>query len=136
MLDAMKLTMAYFDSKEIPYDKNEERNVIEARMGIENKGLFRVLIIFDTDTIVNIRSYEFCQFPDNKKDIMFKVCSRVNANYRWVKFFVDEEDNTITISNDAVIQLDSCAEEICELVFRMAGIAQDVYPTFMKALWS
>ena len=59
----------------------------------------------------------------------------MNQEYRWVKFYVDEKENSVTIADDAIIQLDSCGEEIFELMYRLADIADDVYPEFMKAIW-
>lgn len=136
MLDSMKLTMAYFDSKGIPYRANEEKNVLEIGQILENKGPFHVLIFFDDDEHITVHSADFCKFPAEKKDIMYKTCSLVNSNYRWIKFYVDEEDNTITLEDDAVVQQDSCAEEVFELICHMMNIAEKSYPTFMKALWS
>ena len=36
---------------------------------------------------------------------------------------------------DAVVQLDTCAEEMFELMVRAAQIVDDAYPDIMKALW-
>ena len=60
----------------------------------------------------------------------------MNSKYRWAKFYVDEEDNTITIEADAYIQLDSCGEEILNVVVKIVSIADLVYPEFMKAIWA
>ena len=136
MLNAMKLTMAFFDSKDLRYRASEKDNVIETSFSLDNKGSLRIIISFDDDETVGIQSYDFCAFPEEKKPLMYKTCSLVNREYRWVKFYVDEKDNTITLEDDAVVQLDSCAEEVFELVLRMASIAEKAYPTFMKALWS
>ena len=136
MLDAMKITMAYFDSKEIPYRADEENNILEVGQMLENKGLFHVLIFFDDDEHVTLHSSDYCKFPVEKKESMYKTCSLVNSNYRWIKFYVDENKNNITLEDDAIIQLDSCAEEIFELICHMINIAEKVYPTFMKALWA
>ena len=60
----------------------------------------------------------------------------MNNRFNWVKFFVDESDSTITLSDDAVIQLDSCGEEIIKLIQFMTLVADEAYPEFMKAIWS
>ena len=137
MLNTMQLTMAYFDSKGLKYGTDEKRNVIETGFPLENKGSIRIKIFFDDDDrTVGIRSFDYCAFPDEKKPAMYKACSLANDNYRWIKFSVDEDDNTITLADDAVVQLDSCAEEILELMVRMVHIAGEAYPSFMKALWA
>ena len=67
---------------------------------------------------------------------MYELCSKMNNRFNWVKFFVDESDSTITLSDDAVIQLDSCGEEIIKLIQFMTLVADEAYPEFMKAIWS
>ena len=66
---------------------------------------------------------------------MYEVCSKLNNEFRWIKFYVDERDNTITLADDAIVQLDTCGEEIWEIMVRLSDIADDAYPTIMKAIW-
>ena len=60
----------------------------------------------------------------------------MNDKFRWVKFYVDESDNTVSLATDAVITSATCGEVIYELVLRMASIGDDAYPEFMRALWA
>ena len=46
---------------------------------------------------------------------------------------MDEKDNTITVAEDAVTQLDSVGAETFELVLRMTRIIEDAYPELMRA---
>ena len=132
---ALKVTAAYFDAKGLKYDIMNDGRAIAIGTALKNKESIRVLIVFD-EAHVALRSFGYCKFPEAKKPVMYQVCSMMNDNYRWVKFFVDEKDNTITLADDAVIQPESCGEEIMELFIRMATIADEAYPEFMKRVWA
>ncbi len=123
--------------KEVKIDVDEERSRIHVGFKTDNKDHVEVNVIFDDDgTTMGLRSFNFCKFAEDKRPAMYKTCSEMNKQFRWVKFFVDESDNTITLADDAVIQAESCGPEVWELICRMVGIADDAYPNFMKAIWS
>lgn len=138
MNKAMKLTAAYLDAQKFYYEADEENSFIMTGLGgLKNKGTMKVYILFDeNERTVGLRSMDFVQFPAEKKAKMYEVCSKMNDAYRWAKFYVEEEKNTITVSDDAVVNLDSCGEELLELVHRICSIGDDTYPEFMKAIWS
>lgn len=134
---AMKMAGAYLESKGIVYGVNEEKSIISFGTRCEKKGNMELHLIFDDGNgTMGLRSFDYCQFPDSKLPVMYELCSKCNKDYRWIKFYVNERDNTIALADDAVIQLDSCGEEVWELVCRMVTIADEAYPTFMKALWA
>ena len=130
----MKAVAAYFDSKDLKYTYNDEKNFIRLGMNIDIKGSMEILLIFDDDRTMALKSYNYLSFPEDKKQLMYAVCSKVNADYRWVKFYVDESDNTITVEDDAVLDISSAGDEAFELCLRMFDIGQKAYTTFMKAL--
>lgn len=135
---ALKMTEAYLDSREIKYQEiDEEGNKLRVSYNGENVDNISVLIVFsDDNSNCHLDCYNYCKFPVEKIDKMYKICSQMNSKYRWAKFYVDEEDNTITIEADAYIQLDSCGEEILNVVVKIVSIADLVYPEFMKAIWA
>ena len=63
-------------------------------------------------------------------------CNSLNDSFRWVKFVWDSDANDLCCRVDGVIELDSCAKEVYELMARMAGIVDEAYPRIMKALWA
>ncbi len=137
MNTAMKIVCTYLDSKGIRYTPNEEKSTIKTGFKAENKQGIELLLIFDdSNDSMAIRSFEYVSFPANKIEKMYEVCSKMNKQYRWIKFYVDENDNTITLGDDAVIQLDTAGDEAWELIVRMVSIGDEAYPEFMKALWS
>jgi hypothetical protein len=66
---------------------------------------------------------------------MYQLCSELNQEYKWAKFYVDESDNTLTVQDDAIIQLDTCGAECYELLARLVLIVDEVYPKMMKTIW-
>ena len=134
---ALKMTAAYFEAKGLRYKIDEENNIMRVGVGgLDNKGDVSIFIFFDQDeTSVAIRSFKYCTFSEDKLSKMYEICSNMNNQYRWIKFYVQEEERVITLATDAVIQMESCGEEILELVMRLADIADSAYPHFMKAIW-
>lgn len=62
------------------------------------------------------------------------TCSELNRNYRWVKFYLDS-DNEVTAEDDAVIDPYTTGEECYKLLGHMVNIVDETYPVFMKIVW-
>ena len=65
---------------------------------------------------------------------MYKACNECNCKFRWAKFTV--VDGKISVESDAIIQLDSCADEVTGYMIRLTKIVEAAYPIFMKAMWA
>ena len=136
MTMSYKLTAAYFDSKGLKYMGHEEDDALLLFYGMESGNRLDILIHFDeSETSAGLTTYNYVKFPAEKKADMYALCSKMNEEYRWVKFFVDEETCEIKVRDDAVIQLDSCGEEMYELTGRMIQICESAYKDFMKGVW-
>lgn len=101
-----------------------------------NFDAIKIYMIFDKEGdnfVVSFKTPNLCKFPAEKTELMYEVCSQMNRQYRWVKFYVDE--NTITCQDDAMIQLETAGNECLNLVERMLLICDRVYPELMKAVW-
>ena len=135
---AAKLTAAYMDSVNMKYDiVGDDGEAISAGFSLDNREPLRVIMHFDSDCeSVKLVAYDLAKFPADRKDRMYKVCNDLNAKYRWIKFYVDEKDNTITAEDDAVIQIDSCAKETVQCCIQLVQIADEAYPEIQKAIWS
>ncbi|WP_034447845.1 YbjN domain-containing protein [Butyrivibrio sp. AE2032] len=135
---AAKVTAAFFDSKGIRYDLvGDDSEAILTGFGLDNLEGVRFLIVFDkSEEAVAIRTRDFAKFPEAKKADMFKLVNELNRKFRWVKFIVDEEECTIAAEDDAVIQLDSCGEEVFRCCCQLADIVDESYPIIMKAIYA
>ena len=91
---------------------------------------------FDEDgTTVDIKMFSVVKVPSDKLMDMLVLVNELNAQYRWVKFYLDS-DNEVTVSGDAVLDVDSAGEELYELMHRFLRITDDIYPRLMKVTWS
>lgn len=136
MISTVVMTQSYFESKGMHCQTIEgKENLLLLNIKAENLEM-RVLMDFtDNSEYVTIKSYNLCKFPPEKIGAMYKLCSELNKDYKWVKFYVDESDNTITAQDDAIIQLDTCGAECYELSARLVLIVDEAYPRMMKTIW-
>lgn len=133
-----KMVASYFQNENLKFDiDGEDEEIIRISFNADNVESVRISLFFDKeDKNVAIRSFNICKVEDAKKPKIYQVMSKLNDDFRWVKFSIDENDNTVTASTDAVIRMDVAGEICYELVFRMVNIVDDAYPEIMKALWA
>ncbi len=73
--------------------------------------------------------------PDEKfADVLF-VCNELNAQYKWVTFYL-AKDNSIVLHDDAILSIESAADEAFELLVRILKIGDEVKPRLMKAIYA
>lgn len=95
-----------------------------------------VHVIMDADG----KSAQFVSSPvahaqEDKMAQMMLACNQSNARFRWIKFYLDS-DNDVMAEADAVLDEVSGGKECVEIVRRMASIVDAAYPDFMKAAWA
>ncbi len=73
--------------------------------------------------------------PEDKIADVLLVCNEMNAKYKWVKFYIDS-DNDIALQDDAILNLATAGEEALELIVRMIDILKNSKPEFMRAIYS
>lgn len=134
---AAKMYTSLLEEKGLNYTfLDEEESAL--RVGWKLKAT-KISIFFkfsEDGTNVHFEGHEFLSIPDENEEAMYKICNQMNREYRWVKFTVDGEAKEVVVEGDAVIQLDSCAQECLELMIRTTQIIDDAYPKFMKAMWA
>ena len=136
--EATKMVYSYLRAKDVKINYlggDESLNVLVINWGLHNTDMMMYFFFGDDGGDVHIEGRSFITVPSEKTESMYKVCNKINSEMRWVKFIMDEEHKEIVAEDDAVIQLDSCGEEVEELMFRMASIVDGKYQDFMKALW-
>ncbi|MBE6915738.1 MAG: YbjN domain-containing protein [Ruminococcaceae bacterium] len=73
--------------------------------------------------------------PAEKKNDMIVACNDINAQYKWVKAYVDS-DNDLIYQVDAKLSPDTAAEEALEMVLRTVHITDEIKPRVMKAIYA
>lgn len=136
---AAKLFTSFIETEGLRFEvcnPDEEGNVVHLGYSLDNTHV-DIYVDFGADNEdVHFYATNFVKIPEEKRGISCQICNTLNNTYRFVKFTWDEEDASLDCKADAVIQLDSCAEEAFELVVRITQIIDDAYPTIMKALWA
>lgn len=135
MVEYAKLFADYMDDQGVKYTVTKD-NVIKVVYGGENKEDLIVFVIFDEDgdNYVQFKCWDIEKFK-GKRDSALTVCNSLNAEYRWVKFYIDDDDDIIA-SIDAVIDYTSCGKECLNLVHRVVSIVDEAYPQIAKARWA
>lgn len=85
---------------------------------------------------VQVRCFSICNVPDNKIEEMYEILNELNCEYRWVTFFIDE-DNDVNVKGDIFRITYNTASSICiDFAFRIMSIINDALPEIMKTRWS
>ena len=77
----------------------------------------------------------FESVPAEKIPDMLVVCNELNSTYKWVKFYLDS-DNDLVLQDDAILSPDSAADEVFELMLRMFDVGKDAKNQIMKAIYA
>ena len=128
--------LRYMDKHGIKYaDKNDR--IVSVTYNGDNLNKIPVLVIFDEDGdgIVQLDCWEIAKFKDDKRAAGMIASNELNAKYRWVKFYVDD-DGDMRAQIDAYVDYDTVGEECSKLVQRMVSIIDKAYPVMMKYLWA
>ena len=138
MANYKNLFMSYMDSEGVRYTEldTEKNNVVKVVYNGDNLKSIAVFVFFDSDgdPLVQLKCWDIANFK-GKEDKAIRVCNDLNATYRWVKFYVDD-DADIIADIDAVIDVASCGAECLQLVRRLVNITDEAYPEIAKALWA
>ena len=73
--------------------------------------------------------------PEDKISDALLVCNEMNAKFKWVKFYLDN-DNDLILEDDAILSPATASDEAFELLLRMIDILKDSKPAFMKAIYA
>lgn len=117
----------HFDAKEIdggratvsfPYDGKVARIFFSG----ENGSYMSMYLVFES-------------VPAEKVPDILVVCNELNAKFKWVKFYLDN-DNDIILQDDAILSVANAADEVFELMLRMFDIGKEAKPQIMRAIYA
>ena len=134
MAEYKRLVSRYLDENDIKFTDVKE-NVIKIAYSGDNLKTIPIFVFFDKDgdPLVTLRCWEICNFKyQEARGIL--TCNEMNSRYRWVTFYVDDDDDVIA-QIDSYIDEENCGSVVLDLVRRMVNIIDETYPKFMKARW-
>lgn len=142
MLSSVIQFVNYMDKKDIKYNNrgplgDKGREVVEVSFSAKNMNSVRTVFYFDADAeSVAIRVYDIVKVPEEKVDVMYPAINSLNRRFRFAKFVLDTDDNTIQAEMDTAFRSRDVGEICYELMIHMVDICDTAYPDLMKALWA
>lgn len=126
------------DSKDLKYDIVENDNTSRVICGMNGKALnFRIQYIStDEDNDVAVRVFDLVKIPEEKKTDMLLFAHECNRRFRYVKFVVNEGDNTLQLEYDMPLKNENPGEIALELLVRILNILNDVGMDMMRRVWA
>ena len=92
-------------------------------------------VFFDLDGCsIQILTSPIANVPVEKTASALLALNECNHLFRWVKFYLDE-DNDVIANTDLIFTAQNAGEACIEIVLRCASIIDDAYPRIMKAIW-
>ena len=92
-------------------------------------------VVFDLDgQSAQIITSPIASTPADKTSKMLLILNECNHKFRWIKFYLDE-DNDVIANGDVVFDEQNAADACIELIMRTASIVDDAYADIMKGIW-
>ncbi|MDO4400472.1 MAG: YbjN domain-containing protein [Coriobacteriia bacterium] len=94
-----------------------------------------ITVAFDEDgESAQIVSSPIANVPAAKTSKLLMVLNQCNCDFRWVKFYMDE-DYDIIADADVVFGDDNAGFAVVEAVLLAASVVDDAYPEIMRGIW-
>lgn len=141
MLSSTKQFIELLDAKGTKYTMEAPtkngKDVMTVSYRGDNMNSIRCTLFFDADCeSVALRVFNIVKIPDGKLDSMFAAVNAINNRFRFAKFCIDTDDNTVQAEIDGAFRSQDAGEITRELLLRVVNICDDAYPDLMKALWA
>ncbi len=123
--------------------KLEEEDMNYSFDGMQSTGNEVVNLPFSSDTygdvnyrfffnkecnISSIRVWNIIDFDAASRAEVLDVCNKLNDDWKFVKFVLDDSDNSVTVSFDNVLPETETEEVTWVMFLRMHNIIKDAYP--------
>lgn len=140
MLQSAQIFMQALEKEDLKYkdarDLKDGSSLVVCGFNGKNTR-YDIAFIFDSDDrSVSVRVFRLVSgCPEDSTLRMLDAINEINAKYRWVKFYLDK-DQDINVQLDAYVN-HSVDDNICLfLLMRTVKIIDECYPTLMRALWA
>lgn len=140
MLESTREFTSVLDENGVSYnmlDPSESgKDVMYVSVNGENMSQIRVLFIFDPDNeSAAIHVVSIVKVPADKIAKMFLTVNSLNNRFRFAKFCLDTDDNTVQMEIDVPFRAGSAGSICMEMLARTLSICDKAYPELMKAIW-
>ncbi len=135
------------DKGDYKYENIDDSHVVLRFIGPKARDI-TIHIYFEKDEKLNcelvaLRCYSFSIIPYNKSATLGRAkviekFNELNSRYRWVRFFVDNDDDCVCVAADCVAigGEESIKLTVFQRVMRLAHIYDEAYPQIMRTIWA
>lgn len=138
MQETTKKFLQYMDKNQIKYEVQERENHDWVGVTFTGDNLRAIILQFffskETEDFA-LRVFSIAKVPENSTVDILKVCNDLMIKYRWMRFYLDE-NNEVTAAYDASVTLETSDLISATIMFRTVNIVDECYPQIMKALWA
>ena len=126
------------DQRNFKYDTIESGTSSRLVCGINGKYVtYKIQFIsLDDDNDVAVRAFDLVKFPEEKKADMTLFANECNSKYRFVKFVVNGNDNTLQLEVDLPAKNEEPAEISFEMLVRIIRIMDEMGADMMRRVWA
>ena len=116
--------------------ESEENSRVIADAIVDYASVSVHFISSDDANDVSVRIPHFVRFKDKERRAVLRTANEMNNKFRFCKFSVSAEAEAVTLEYDFPEGETNIAEGAVEIFRRMLQIAEESYPSFMKAVWA
>ena len=126
--DTTKAFLEVLDSEDVKYtyegigDSGEQ---VRVAFNLDDGSCVIKFYFNEDNQHCSIRVWNLIDFDESDLSRMYKVCSRINSDYKYTTFYVDESDNSITVSMDLILLGDGAASICDEALYHVASICNE-----------
>lgn len=129
--------LSHVDGLKVFTDETDTSSYVWLQFSADGGGSYRIRFISrDEDNDVAVRVIRLISnVPEAKRDKMALLLNKLNCEYRYVKFSIDD-DGDVNVAYDFPVHCTDPAESAREIVVRFTSIIDDTYGRMMQALWA
>lgn len=98
---------------------------------MNNKGeelSYTINYFFSEDsTYTGLRVWNVITYNDSDLAKVLRTCNSLNSDYKYVKFYADESDNTVTVEMDLIHRSGDVGDIVLEATLRLANVLDESY---------
>ncbi|MBR7117714.1 MAG: YbjN domain-containing protein [Clostridia bacterium] len=129
---AVDAFIAALKSEGIKFNKSDDKPSVFINYSGDNFDSLTFSFFFDDDgESVAIKVFSIKQFEKSELDEAYEFCNKMNNEWRWIRFYVDSDDE-FTADMDAVVRPNdkACGQECVGLLHRAVRIVDKVCGEF------
>ncbi len=137
-LSTTKAFLKYMNTHGDDYDYSFEgeiessgEEIVYLEYDSDAAGILSMFMFFDPDEdAVCFRAYNLIDFDEDDYKSLLQICNDINYEYKWVTFYVDPSDNSITAEIDTFIHPDSAGPVSFDLLRFFTRVIEAAFPSF------